>query len=35
MINLSSSKGKKIISRIIVAFLVVAMVIGMLVYAGM
>jgi hypothetical protein len=33
MINLSSTKGKKLASRIIVGVLVVAMVIGMLVYA--
>lgn len=33
MINLSSSKGKKLASRIIVIVLVAAMVIGMLVYA--
>ena len=33
MINLSSSKGKKVASAIIVRILVAAMVIGMLAYA--
>lgn len=33
MINLSSSKGKKLVSRIIVGVIILAMIVGMLVYA--